>query len=69
MISQAIIKESQPKLLGMYLVEAELITLTELNIALEEQKVSGKLLGEILVKLGFIKQTTIEYFMEKVVLP
>ncbi|WP_337885796.1 hypothetical protein [Fischerella thermalis] len=63
------IKEFQSKPLGMYLVEAELITPTELNIALEEQKVSGKLLGEILVKLGFIKQPTIEYFMEKVVLP
>jgi len=68
-ISQAMIKEFQPKPLGMYLVEAELITLSELNIALEEQKLSGKLLGEILVTLGFIKQPTIEYFMEKVILP
>lgn len=69
MISQAKIKEFQPKPLGVYLVEAELITLTQLDIALEEQKVSGKQLGEILVTLGFIKQQTIEYFIEKVVLP
>ncbi|PLZ85175.1 hypothetical protein CEN44_22965 [Fischerella muscicola CCMEE 5323] len=69
MVSHAKTKEFQPKPLGMYLVEAELITPTELNIALEEQKVSGKQLGEILVMLGLIKQQTIEYFMEKVVLP
>ncbi len=69
MINQVNTKEFQPKPLGLYLVEAGLITPTELEIALKEQKVRGKQLGEILVTLGFIKRQTIEYFIEKVVLP
>ncbi len=69
MINQVNTKEFQPKPLGLYLLEAGLITPPELEIALKEQKVRGKQLGEILVTLGFIKRQTIEYFIEKVVLP
>ncbi len=69
MINQVNTKEFQPEQLGLYLVEAGLITPTELDIALKEQKVRGKKLEEILVMLGFIKRQTIEYFIEKVVLP
>ncbi|MBD2522570.1 hypothetical protein [Nostoc sp. FACHB-133] len=59
----------QLKPLGTYLVEAELITPDELDIALKTQELSGEQLGEILAMHGFVKQQTIEYFMSQVVLP
>ncbi|QMS91763.1 hypothetical protein HUN01_30755 [Nostoc edaphicum CCNP1411] len=57
------------KPLGMYLVEAELITPDELDTALKIQKLSGEQLGKILAMHGFVRQQTIEYFMSNVVLP
>ncbi|MFW9261768.1 hypothetical protein [Nostoc sp. CALU 546] len=57
------------KPLGMYLVEAELITSDELDTALKIQKLSGEQLGKILAMHGFVRQQTIEYFMSNVVLP
>ncbi|WP_199197570.1 hypothetical protein [Chroococcidiopsis sp. CCALA 051] len=59
----------QEKPLGAYLVEAGLITPTQLNMALKEQKDPEKRLGQILVAKGWVKQPTIEYLMAKVVLP
>jgi hypothetical protein len=61
-------KEIQPQQLGMCLVEADLITPEELKIALNEQKAIGKPFAEILVMLGFVKQQTIEYFIENILL-
>ena len=57
------------KPLGMYFVEAELITPDELDTALKIQKLSGEQLGKILAMHGFVRQQTIEYFMSNVVLP
>jgi hypothetical protein len=62
-------QECQPKQLGMYLVEAALITQYELDAALKEQQQSGKKLGKILVMHGLLKQETIEYFMANFVIP
>lgn len=59
----------QIKRLGSYLIEASLITQDQLEIALNEQKKSTKLLGEVLSSRGFVKQETIEYVMEKVIQP
>ncbi len=59
----------QVKPLGTYLVEAELITIDQLNTALKTQKLSGEQLGKILAMHGFVKQQTIEYLMSNVVLP
>ncbi|MBE9034231.1 hypothetical protein [aff. Roholtiella sp. LEGE 12411] len=69
MISKIEEKEFQFKPLGMYLVEAELITQNALDTALTAQKLNGKQLGEILAMHGLVKQQTIEYFMENIVLP
>ncbi len=62
-------QEFQLKPLGTYLVEAELITPEALDTALTAQKLSGKQLGEILAMHGLVKQQTIEYFMDNIVLP
>lgn len=69
MIDQLQNKQLQEKPLGTYLVEAGLITSTQLNIALHEQKKSGNRLGQILADQGWVEQLTIEYLMVKVVLP
>ena len=59
----------QAKPLGMYLVEAGILTSNQVEAALDEQQKSGRRLGEILVTRGWVEQQTIEYLMEKVVLP
>ena len=41
--------------LGEFLVKGGNITQWQLDIALEEQKKSGGLLGEILVRLGYLE--------------
>jgi hypothetical protein len=60
---------SSSKLLGNYLVEAELLTPAQIEVALADQKVTGARLGEILATRGWIKQGTIEYIMRKVIMP
>ncbi|NER01070.1 MAG: hypothetical protein F6K30_30995 [Cyanothece sp. SIO2G6] len=57
------------KRLGSYLVEAGLINRGQIEVALNDQKVTGMKLGEILVTRGWIKQQTVEYFMENIVVP
>jgi hypothetical protein len=52
----------------MYLVEAGLVTPAQVETALNEQKQSGKRLGEILASHNWVEQQTIEYLMKKVVL-
>lgn len=57
------------KRIGGYLVDAGLLTPAQVNIALDDQKVNGLRFGEILAARGWVKQQTIEYLMEKVILP
>lgn len=57
------------KLIGNYLIEANLITEDNLLQALEQQKVSQARIGDILVKQGSIEQKTLDYFVAKVVKP
>ncbi|MBM0743222.1 hypothetical protein JOY44_16660 [Phormidium sp. CLA17] len=57
------------KRIGGYLVEAGLLTPAQVNVALDDQKVNGLRFGEILAARGWVKQQTIEYLMEKVILP
>jgi hypothetical protein len=57
------------KRLGTYLVEAGLLSLDRLELALDEQKTTDKRLGEVVSNQGWVNQQTIEYLMEKVVLP
>jgi thioredoxin reductase len=55
--------------LGSYLVDAGLVNEEQLEIALNEQKTTALCLGQILAQHGWVNQQTVEYLMEKVVLP
>jgi hypothetical protein len=57
------------KPLGTYLVEAGLLKHDKLNAALNEQKVTGRRLGDIVSAHGWVQSETIEYLFEKVVTP
>ncbi len=56
------------KRLGHYLVEAGLLTGQQLKTALSEQKVTGLRLGELIVKKRWLKQQTVEFLMEKLLI-
>lgn len=49
--------------IGEKLVSMGVINKDQLNVALQEKKVSGKLLGEVLVDLGFIGENTLTSFL------
>lgn len=57
------------KRLGNYLMEAGLLTQSQLEVALADQQITGMRLGEVLVRRGWVKEETIEYLMQKVILP
>ena len=60
---------SKRKRLGNYLVDAGLLTQKQVYEALREQQSTGKQLGEVISSHGWTNQQTIEYMMEKVILP
>lgn len=49
--------------IGDRLVEMGLISKDQLNVALQEKKITGKLLGQIMVDLGFIDEETLSVFL------
>lgn len=49
--------------MGERMVAMGLITEDQLNVALQEKKISGKMLGEILVDLGFIEEDALTLFL------
>jgi general secretion pathway protein E/type IV pilus assembly protein PilB len=49
--------------MGDKMVEMGLITEDQLNVALQEKKISGKMLGEILVDLGFLNEEMLTSFL------
>lgn len=49
--------------IGERLVSMGIISKDQLNVALQEKKISGKLLGEVLVDLGFISAETLATFL------
>lgn len=57
------------KKLGNYLMEAGLLTTAQIEVALADQQITGMRLGEVLVRRGWVKEETIEYLMQKVILP
>ncbi|MBW4575740.1 MAG: hypothetical protein KME08_10695 [Aphanothece sp. CMT-3BRIN-NPC111] len=63
------ITSAEVKHLGAYLVEAELLSEAQVEVALADQRATGVRFGEILVARGWLKQKTIEYLMEKIILP
>lgn len=57
------------KRIGGYLIEAGLLTPSQVDVALNDQKMTGMRFGDILAARGWVKQQTIEYLMTKVILP
>lgn len=57
------------KRLGDYLVEAGLLTPAQVQVALNDRAMTDLRFGEIVAVRGWVKQQTIDYFMEKIVLP
>ncbi len=51
--------------LGQILIEAGLISINQIEIALREQEETGLRIGEILVAHGWIKQSTVDFFAEE----
>ncbi len=49
--------------MGDRMVSQGLITESQLNVALQEKKISGKMLGEVLVELGFITEEILTTFL------
>lgn len=49
--------------IGDCLVSMGVITAAQLNVALQEKKISGKMLGEVLVDLGFISADALTAFL------
>lgn len=57
------------KPLGLYLVEAGLLTPAQVEVALNDQKITGLRFGQVLVVRGWVKQQTIDYLMRKIIIP
>ena len=53
------------KPLGQILLEAGLISISQIQLALHEQKHSSLKIGEILTLHGWLKQETADFFAEK----
>ena len=51
------------KPLGLYLIEAGIVAPTQLLQALENQKMDGRRLGEILIENGWILEAMLEHFL------
>jgi general secretion pathway protein E/type IV pilus assembly protein PilB len=49
--------------IGDRLVASGLISADQLNVALQEKKVTGRMLGEVLVELGFLKEDALTEFL------
>jgi hypothetical protein len=62
-------KQPFGKRLGSYLLDAGLLTPDQLKVALQEQEKTDQRLGDVLADQGWVSQNTIEYLMEKIVLP
>jgi ribosomal protein L37AE/L43A len=60
---------TESKRLGDYLVEAGLLTDSQIEVALADQVTTGLRFGEVLVRRGWVKEETIEYLMQKVIVP
>lgn len=57
------------KPLGAHLVEAGLLTEAQVGVALADQNLTALPFGEIVVARGWVKEQTIEYLFQKIILP
>ncbi len=64
-IQRIITENCQKKSLGQILLEAGLVSIGQIELALQEQQESGLMIGEILAKHGWINQKTADFFAEQ----
>jgi hypothetical protein len=55
------------KRLGSYLIDAGLLTSSQVDVALNDQHSTGMLFGDIIVERGWVKKQTIEYLYRKII--
>ena len=67
--STKLLPPSTIKQIGSYLVDAGLLSPAQVELALYDQERTGMRFGEILVCRGWLKQQTIEFLMQEVILP
>ncbi len=65
----AAIAEPMFRPLGAYFVDAGLISPAQVQVVLNDQEMTGLRFGEILVQRGWIKEKTVEYFVDKLIEP
>lgn len=58
-----------PKRLGSYLIEAGLLTPAQVEVVLHDQQQTQMRFGEILAARGWVKQKTVDYLMQKIIMP
>ena len=51
-------------MLGQVLMEAGLVTIEDINAALESQKSTGQKLGEVLISMGVVTQEQLKSALE-----
>jgi hypothetical protein len=61
--------QSPIKPLGAYLIEAGLLSEAQVQVILADQLATDMKFGEIVAVRGWVKQQTIDYLMEKVIMP
>jgi hypothetical protein len=55
------------KRLGSYLIDAGLLSPSQVDVALNDQASTGLRFGEIIVERGWVKQQTIDYLHRKII--
>ncbi len=55
------------KRLGSYLIDAGLLTTSQVEVALNDQYSTGMRFGDIIVERGWVKKQTIEYLYRKII--
>lgn len=62
-------KHSTQKRIGSYLIEAGLLSDSQIQVILNDQRATGMRFGEIAVARGWLKEQTIEWIVSKVIEP
>jgi hypothetical protein len=55
------------KRLGSYLMDAGLLSASQIEVALNDQNSTGMRFGDIIVERGWVKKQTIEYLSRKII--
>jgi hypothetical protein len=62
-------QEDVHQALGFHLIEAGLLTEAQTKVIAQDQVASGLSMGEIAVFRGWVKEQTVNYLMQRVILP